>query len=160
MRKESTIILQEFFLFLEGLVIGHLYCFYPFYMQRFAEDFLEEKLTPFYKSEPVPESVSLYNYMMGSFSTYCTIMRFCVPIQNEGDVKIVVGKNLDQIVLDESKDALLEVCSSWKVNYEKNGIYMWSIIVVAVVADICTMVWALSGTGAYLQQARKASPWH
>lgn len=85
---------------------------------------------------------------------------FCVPIQNEGDVKIVVGKNLDQIVLDESKDALLEVCSSWKVNYEKNGIYMWSIIVVAVVADICTMVWALSGTGAYLQQARKASPWH
>uniref|UniRef100_A0A0E0MDH9 Protein disulfide isomerase-like 1-4 n=1 Tax=Oryza punctata TaxID=4537 RepID=A0A0E0MDH9_ORYPU len=59
-------------------------------IKRFAEDFLEEKLTPFYKSEPVPES-------------------------NDGDVKIVVGKNLDQIVLDESKDALLEVCSSWKI---------------------------------------------
>jgi protein disulfide-isomerase A1 len=28
-------------------------------IKRFAEDFLEEKLTPFYKSEPVPESVSL-----------------------------------------------------------------------------------------------------
>uniref|UniRef100_A0A0E0N8D7 protein disulfide-isomerase n=1 Tax=Oryza rufipogon TaxID=4529 RepID=A0A0E0N8D7_ORYRU len=57
-------------------------------IKRFAEDFLEEKLTPFYKSEPVPES-------------------------NEGDVKIVVGKNLDQIVLDESKDALLEIYAPW-----------------------------------------------
>lgn len=27
--------------------------------QDFAEGFLEDKLTPFYKSEPVPESVSL-----------------------------------------------------------------------------------------------------
>jgi hypothetical protein len=32
-------------------------------------------------------------------------------MQNDEDVKIVVGKNLDQIVLDESKDVLLEVCS-------------------------------------------------
>ncbi|KAL5199425.1 hypothetical protein ABZP36_020628 [Zizania latifolia] len=57
-------------------------------IKRFAENFLEEKLTPFYKSEPVPES-------------------------NKGDVKIVVGKNLDQIVLDESKDALLEIYAPW-----------------------------------------------
>ncbi|KAF0919999.1 hypothetical protein E2562_032451 [Oryza meyeriana var. granulata] len=57
-------------------------------IKRFAEDFLEEKLTPFYKSEPLPES-------------------------NDGDVKIVVGKNLDQIVLDESKDALLEIYAPW-----------------------------------------------
>jgi hypothetical protein len=26
--------------------------------QEFAQDFLEDKLTPFYKSDPVPESVS------------------------------------------------------------------------------------------------------
>jgi hypothetical protein len=26
--------------------------------QEFAHDFLEDKLTPFYKSDPVPESVS------------------------------------------------------------------------------------------------------
>jgi hypothetical protein len=32
-------------------------------------------------------------------------------MQNDEDVKVVVGKNLDQIVLDESKDVLLEVCS-------------------------------------------------
>jgi hypothetical protein len=32
-------------------------------------------------------------------------------MQNDEDVKIVVGKNLDQVVLDESKDVLLEVCS-------------------------------------------------
>ncbi|TVU33714.1 hypothetical protein EJB05_25547 [Eragrostis curvula] len=55
---------------------------------KFAEGFLEDKLTPFYKSEPVPES-------------------------NDGDVKIVVGKNLDQIVLDESKDVLLEIYAPW-----------------------------------------------
>lgn len=30
--------------------------------------------------------------------------------QNDGDVKIVVGNNFDEIVLDESKDVLLEVC--------------------------------------------------
>ncbi|KAL6848442.1 hypothetical protein ACP4OV_021736 [Aristida adscensionis] len=57
-------------------------------IKKFAEDFLEDKLTPFYKSEPVPE-------------------------YNDGDVKIVVGKNLDQIVLDESKDVLLEIYAPW-----------------------------------------------
>ena len=30
-------------------------------------------------------------------------------LQNDGDVKIVVGDNFDDIVLDESKDVLLEV---------------------------------------------------
>lgn len=36
--------------------------------------------------------------------------------QNDGDVKIVVGNNFDEIVLDESKDVLLEVSflSQWK----------------------------------------------
>ncbi|XP_066329067.1 protein disulfide isomerase-like 1-4 [Miscanthus floridulus] len=57
-------------------------------IKDFAEGFLEDKLTPFYKSEPVPES-------------------------NDGDVKIVVGKNLDLIVLDESKDVLLEIYAPW-----------------------------------------------
>ncbi|KAL6630508.1 hypothetical protein ACP70R_028581 [Stipagrostis hirtigluma subsp. patula] len=58
-------------------------------IKQFADDFLEgKKLTPFYKSEPVPEN-------------------------NDGDVKIVVGKNLDQIVLDESKDVLLEMHTPW-----------------------------------------------
>uniref|UniRef100_A0A804PDC5 protein disulfide-isomerase n=1 Tax=Zea mays TaxID=4577 RepID=A0A804PDC5_MAIZE len=57
-------------------------------IKDFAEGFLEDKLTPFYKSEPVPES-------------------------NDGDVKIVVGKSLDVIVLDESKDVLLEIYAPW-----------------------------------------------
>lgn len=37
---------------------------------------------------------------------------FLIPfdhMQNDGDVKIVVGNNFDEIVLDESKDVLLEV---------------------------------------------------
>ncbi|KAL2328615.1 hypothetical protein Fmac_022042 [Flemingia macrophylla] len=54
----------------------------------FGKDFLEDKLKPFLKSDPVPES-------------------------NDGDVKIVVGNNFDEIVLDESKDVLLEIYAPW-----------------------------------------------
>ncbi|OIW09142.1 hypothetical protein TanjilG_11280 [Lupinus angustifolius] len=54
----------------------------------FGENFFEDKLKPFFKSDPVPES-------------------------NDGDVKIVVGNNFDEIVLDESKDVLLEIYAPW-----------------------------------------------
>ncbi|XP_008791533.1 protein disulfide isomerase-like 1-4 [Phoenix dactylifera] len=57
-------------------------------VKKFAEGFLEDKLKPFYKSDPVPET-------------------------NDGDVKIVVGNNFDEIVLDESKDVLLEIYAPW-----------------------------------------------
>ncbi|XP_020202358.1 protein disulfide isomerase-like 1-4 [Cajanus cajan] len=57
-------------------------------IKAFGEDFLGDKLKPFYKSDPVPES-------------------------NDGDVKIVVGNNFDEIVLDESKDVLLEIYAPW-----------------------------------------------
>ncbi|XP_044955035.1 protein disulfide isomerase-like 1-4 [Hordeum vulgare subsp. vulgare] len=57
-------------------------------IKEFAQDFLEDKPTPFYKSDPVPES-------------------------NDEDVKVVVRKSLDQIVLDESKDVLLEIYAPW-----------------------------------------------
>ncbi|KAF8100449.1 hypothetical protein N665_0224s0032 [Sinapis alba] len=54
----------------------------------FGEEFLSDKLKPFYKSDPIPE-------------------------KNDGDVKIVVGDNFDEIVLDESKDVLLELYAPW-----------------------------------------------
>ncbi|XP_024544402.1 protein disulfide isomerase-like 1-4 [Selaginella moellendorffii] len=57
-------------------------------LKAFGEDFLADKLQQFYKSEPVPE-------------------------KNDGDVKIVVGSNFDEIVLDESKDVLLEIYAPW-----------------------------------------------
>nr|XP_027086854.1 protein disulfide isomerase-like 1-3 isoform X2 [Coffea arabica] len=57
-------------------------------IKLFGEKFLEDDLKPFYKSDPVPE-------------------------KNDGDVKIVVGKNFDEIVLDESKDVLLEIYAPW-----------------------------------------------
>ncbi|KAA8544042.1 hypothetical protein F0562_021781 [Nyssa sinensis] len=57
-------------------------------IKAFGEDFLEDKLKTFYKSDPVPET-------------------------NDGDVKIVVGNNFDEIVLDESKDVLLEIYAPW-----------------------------------------------
>ncbi|CAH9080410.1 unnamed protein product [Cuscuta epithymum] len=57
-------------------------------IKSFGEKFLEDNLKPFYKSEPIPE-------------------------KNDGDVKIVVGNNFDEIVLDESKDVLLEIYAPW-----------------------------------------------
>ncbi|GER57713.1 protein disulfide isomerase [Striga asiatica] len=57
-------------------------------LKAFGEAFLEDKLKPFYKSDPIPET-------------------------NDGDVKIVVGNNFDDIVLDESKDVLLEIYAPW-----------------------------------------------
>nr|GLL17967.1 protein disulfide isomerase-like 1-4 [Ipomoea trifida] len=57
-------------------------------IKSFGEKFLEDNLKPFYKSDPIPE-------------------------KNDGDVKIVVGNNFDEIVLDESKDVLLEIYAPW-----------------------------------------------
>lgn len=57
-------------------------------IKSFGEKFLGDNLKPFYKSDPIPED-------------------------NDGDVKIVVGNNLDEIVLDESKDVLLEIYAPW-----------------------------------------------
>ncbi|XWS74274.1 hypothetical protein CRYUN_Cryun02cG0200900 [Craigia yunnanensis] len=57
-------------------------------IKAFGEDFLEDKLKPFYKSDPIPET-------------------------NDEDVKVVVGNNFDEIVLDESKDVLLEIYAPW-----------------------------------------------
>ncbi|CAH2069315.1 unnamed protein product [Thlaspi arvense] len=57
-------------------------------IKTFGEEFLSDKLKPFYKSDPIPE-------------------------KNDGHVKIVVGDNFDDIVLDESKDVLLEVYAPW-----------------------------------------------
>ncbi|XP_009613613.1 protein disulfide isomerase-like 1-4 [Nicotiana tomentosiformis] len=57
-------------------------------VKSFGEKFLEDNLKPFYKSDPIPET-------------------------NDGDVKVVVGNNFDEIVLDESKDVLLEIYAPW-----------------------------------------------
>ncbi|KAJ4726028.1 Protein disulfide-isomerase [Melia azedarach] len=57
-------------------------------IKDFGEGFLEDRLKPFFKSDPIPET-------------------------NDGDVKTVVGNNFDEIVLDESKDVLLEIYAPW-----------------------------------------------
>ncbi|KAI4385497.1 hypothetical protein MLD38_003516 [Melastoma candidum] len=57
-------------------------------LKAFGESFVKDLLKPFYKSDPIPET-------------------------DDGDVKIVVGNNFDEIVLDESKDVLFEIYAPW-----------------------------------------------
>jgi len=57
-------------------------------VEKLCQDFLDKKLEPYVKSEKVPEN-------------------------NDGDVKIVVGKNFQDIVMDPTKDVLLEAYAPW-----------------------------------------------
>ncbi|XP_074289736.1 protein disulfide isomerase-like 1-3 isoform X2 [Silene latifolia] len=57
-------------------------------IMSFTKSFLADNLQPFYKSGPIPEI-------------------------NDSNVKIVVGKNYDEVVLDESKDVLLQIYAPW-----------------------------------------------
>jgi protein disulfide-isomerase A1 len=42
-------------------------------------------------------------------------------VQNDGDIKIVVSNSFDDIVLDETKDVLLEVYAPWCGRCKKIG---------------------------------------
>jgi len=55
---------------------------------KFHEGIISGEVKPFLKSDPIPES-------------------------NDGPVTIVVGKNFDAIVMDETKDVLLEFYAPW-----------------------------------------------
>lgn len=57
-------------------------------IRQFIQDFKDDKLEPFYKSEDIPAS-------------------------NDKPVKVVVGKNFEDIVLDKSKWVFLEVYAPW-----------------------------------------------
>jgi protein disulfide-isomerase A1 len=57
-------------------------------LKEFGEKFVANTLEPFFKSEDIPET-------------------------NDEHVKVVVGKSFEDIVLDESKDVLLEVYAPW-----------------------------------------------
>lgn len=57
-------------------------------LKQFSEKFLAGELTPFRKSQSPPK-------------------------ENDGPVKIVVSSTFDEIVLDESKDVVLEVYAPW-----------------------------------------------
>merc|ERR1711864_9980 len=55
---------------------------------KFVAEFVEGKVEPSIKSEPIPET-------------------------QEGPVQIVVAKNYDDIVLDDKKDVLIEFYAPW-----------------------------------------------
>lgn len=64
-------------------------------------------------------------------------------------MKIVVGNNFDDIVLDESKDVLLEVSYSYAIS--------WAITITHAIkfatlfeTDLCSLVWALPSSRANL----------
>jgi protein disulfide-isomerase A1 len=57
-------------------------------IDKFVQDFVDGKVEPSIKSEPIPE-------------------------KQEGPVQIVVAKNYDAIVLDDAKDVLIEFYAPW-----------------------------------------------
>jgi len=57
-------------------------------LTEFATKMLAKELTPTYKSE-------------------------AVPVKNDAPVTVVVGNNFDSIVLDPTKDVMLEVYAPW-----------------------------------------------
>ncbi|POS86560.1 hypothetical protein EPUL_001297, partial [Erysiphe pulchra] len=57
-------------------------------IEQFVSQYVDGKLEPTIKSEPIPES-------------------------NDGPVKVVVAKNFDEIVMDDSKDVILEFYAPW-----------------------------------------------
>eukprot|EP00058_Branchiostoma_floridae_P016549 XP_002602037.1 hypothetical protein BRAFLDRAFT_59159 [Branchiostoma floridae] len=57
-------------------------------LEKFVRDFLDGKVKRYLKSEPVPED-------------------------NDGPVKVVVAENFDEIVMDDTKDVLIEFYAPW-----------------------------------------------
>jgi len=57
-------------------------------LKQLLDDFLSSKISPFFKSEPI-------------------------PTEDQGPVKVVVGKNFKDIVYDETKDVLIEMYAPW-----------------------------------------------
>lgn len=56
-------------------------------VKKFSQDFLDNKLKPWIKSEPIPA--------------------------DDGPVKVVVGESFNDVVLDRSKDVLIELYAPW-----------------------------------------------
>ncbi|XP_063980859.1 protein disulfide-isomerase A3 [Diachasmimorpha longicaudata] len=57
-------------------------------LEQFVKDFLDEKLEPFLKSEPIPED-------------------------NSGSVKVAVGKNFEELISNAESDVLIEFYAPW-----------------------------------------------
>ena len=47
-----------------------------FVLQAFGEDFLEDKLKPFFKSDPIPETVSLFCFLFLFFYFFGSLLIF------------------------------------------------------------------------------------
>lgn len=57
-------------------------------LEKFVQDLLDNKIEPYLKSEPIPES-------------------------NDAPVKVAVAKNFNEVVIDNGKDTLIEFYAPW-----------------------------------------------
>lgn len=78
---------QEFRYYLASCIIFQLIVFSVENLKSFVETVLSGKSEPYMKSEPVPET--------------------------QGDVKVAVGKNFKELILDSDKDVLIEFYAPW-----------------------------------------------
>ncbi|CAK7356699.1 unnamed protein product [Dovyalis caffra] len=76
----------------------------PSNIQEFCSRLLHGSLSPYFKSQPVPDNVSSL-----------TLFKL---VEKEKIVQIVVGKTFDDLVLSSPKNVLLEVYTPWCINCE------------------------------------------
>jgi hypothetical protein len=108
-------------------------------MQNFCSELVAGNLLPYYKSEPIPIEVStasivyfgtfktLTSHPDSRFNTVMTRHKFCLHIlQSKGDVRVVVGKTFDDIVLNSSQDVLLEVSLTLSLPYSYILLFIFS----------------------------------
>ncbi|KAJ3382276.1 protein disulfide-isomerase precursor [Entophlyctis sp. JEL0112] len=89
-------------------------------LQKFVDDYLAGDVEPDLKSEPIPAS-------------------------NDAPVKVVVGKNFEEIVLDKKKDVFLEVYAPWCGHCKKLA-PVWEELAEIVAADKNIVIAKMDGT--------------
>ena len=81
-------------------------------LKDFVQDYLDEKLELHIKSEPVPtDNTGPVKVRMSLPTHLINVINPSLPLLSLPQV--VVGKNFDEIVNDESKDVLIEFYAPW-----------------------------------------------
>lgn len=95
--------------------------------------------------EVIEENLSklLHDYKSGSLKP--TLKSDPIPESNDGNVKVIVGKNFESIVMDPTKDVLLEVYAPWCGHCKKLE-PTWNELGAAFAKDSSVVIAKMDGT--------------